>query len=348
MVAMNAMYYVASTLPLGDSGVTSNTVLFVPRWGGEHTTTFAPNDVVCLVGSANSLDPNIASWTAVGGGTDCTAANGCGVHIHSGTDCADKDTQGGHWYDTKDDTEDTKHDPWAHVGYDSTDALGHGPFAACVHTGFDVASDPSQLVGKAFVVHASDGSRVSCGLIAAAPEGYAPKTLTAATVPIPIPDASSTATGTVEVLADLREDVPDGVCYMGYATGLEADVESYLLGTGSPQCNVTNGCGAHIHAGTGCDDKDAQGGHYYDAAALAGDPWAHESYYETDGAGNAALIGCIIAGHGARDYDSLPFIVHNTDGGRLLCGLLEGEDEDSSDESSGDPPGDASDVAIVS
>ena len=99
----------------------------------------------------------------------------------------------------------------------------------------------------------------------------------------------------VNVFSDLagEDSVPDGVCYQGYAMNLEPDLESFLLGTGSNQCNVTNGCGAHIHAGTGCESTEEQGRHYYDDAELAIDPWLLESYYSTDNAGTAVYFGCV-------------------------------------------------------
>ena len=83
------MFYLASTSPLTDANVTSSSYLFVPKFDDES----GPNDVVCFVGSSNSLPASIASIYG-GGGTDCTAANGCGVHVHSGTGCEDKEAQG--------------------------------------------------------------------------------------------------------------------------------------------------------------------------------------------------------------------------------------------------------------
>lgn len=90
LVSMNAFYYIASTTPLGNSTVSSETTLFIPIWDGLDT---APNDVVCFVGSAGNLEADIKSVYG-GGGTDCSAANGCGVHVHSGIDCGDTETQG--------------------------------------------------------------------------------------------------------------------------------------------------------------------------------------------------------------------------------------------------------------
>uniref|UniRef100_A0A7S4EK82 FAS1 domain-containing protein n=1 Tax=Pseudo-nitzschia australis TaxID=44445 RepID=A0A7S4EK82_9STRA len=328
MVSWNATYFVASTLPSnGVTGVTANLMLFVPKWEG---LEIAPNDAVCFVGSASGLDPDIQSANG-GGGGDCTAANGCGVHIHAGMDCESTESQGGHWYNEAplDFT-----DPWALIGYEQTNAAGLGQFASCVYTGFDVASDPTLLVGRAFIVHREDGSRASCGLISKAPHGYKPVTYAADTVPIPgtgTGHKTNPTSGRVEVMANVEESVADGVCYMGYTMGLEPDVESFLAGTGGYQCDVPNGCGAHIHSGTGCKNAQVQGGHYYDKAELPVDPWALESYLRTDSFGDAALIGCTLTGSDAADYDARPFIVHKPDGSRLLCGLLEA-DGDSGDD----------------
>mmetsp|Transcript_6389 Transcript_6389/g.12464 ORF Transcript_6389/g.12464 Transcript_6389/m.12464 type:complete len:441 (+) Transcript_6389:119-1441(+) len=320
MVSMNAVYFTAATAAIDNSGITSNTVLFIPQW---ENIDIAPKDVVCFVGGASGLDPNVLSANG-GGGTDCTDPNGCGVHVHSGTDCSSSTTQGGHWYNSA--AMDV--DPWALIGYEQTSAAGLGQFASCVHTGFNVASDPGLLDGRAFIVHRKDGSRASCGLISKAPKDYKPMALKADTVLIPGVEGSTTDTlGYVEVMANIEKSVADGVCYMGYAKGLEPNVESFLLGTGSEQCKAANGCGAHIHSGTSCETSALQGGHYYDSAEVSADPWAYESYLKTDSSGEAALIGCAITGSGAADYDSRPFIVHKPDGSRLLCGLLEGSSQ---------------------
>lgn len=90
MMSLNAFFYMASTTPLGESTVSSETALFVPQWVGVDN---APNDVVCMVGSSFSMEPDLVSING-GGGSDCTAGNGCGVHIHSGMGCEDKAAQG--------------------------------------------------------------------------------------------------------------------------------------------------------------------------------------------------------------------------------------------------------------
>ncbi|KAL3922539.1 MAG: hypothetical protein SGILL_002150 [Bacillariaceae sp.] len=226
----------------------------------------------------------------------------------------------GHWYNN----ETLSSDPWAVIGYPVTDSLGVGAYADCVSTGFDLESDPSQLVGRAFIVHAEDGSRVSCGIIE--PKESLELTISAATTePIPEstpPNGGEGVTGLATVFSDFPVDVSDAVCYQGYAMNLQPEVESFLLGGGSSQCNVTNGCGAHIHAGTGCANSEEQGGHYYDSGAVAEDPWLLESYHSTDVTGAAGFVGCVLTGAGATEYENKPFIVHGEDGSRLSCGIL--------------------------
>ena len=77
-----------------------------------------------------------------------------------------------------------------------------------------------------------------------------------------------------------------------------------------------------IHAGTGCENSEAQAGHYYDPESVAVDPWLLASYLTTDSSGTGAFVGCVITGTGAAEYDAKPFIVHGTDGSRLSCGIL--------------------------
>jgi hypothetical protein len=131
------------TEPLGDSLVTSNiTAVSGIQEAGQ----------VCFFGNAYGLERELVSFKADPVGTDCTAGNGCGLHVHSGTACTNSTTQGGHYYSTAD-------DPWATTGYRTTDADGFALFFDCVSTG------ETDMVGHTFVVHADDGSRVSCGVL---------------------------------------------------------------------------------------------------------------------------------------------------------------------------------------
>jgi len=71
--------------------------------------------------------------------TDCDAANGCGVHIHSGTSCASTDEQGGHYF-----SESIAEDPWSTAGY-SSDANGNATVGALIDIG------TKDVSGRAFM-----------------------------------------------------------------------------------------------------------------------------------------------------------------------------------------------------
>lgn len=82
-----------------------------------------------------------------------------------------------------------------------------------------------------------------------------------------------------------------------------------------------NGCGAHIHSGTSCADSASQGGHFYDSEIVAIDPWINEGYTTTTRSGQAYYVGCVVTGEDS--FKGKPFIVHEEDGSRAACGLLE-------------------------
>lgn len=136
--------YVVQTDPLGDSGVESSVTAIVGTDGDDH---------ICVYGKATGLETNLLSFLE--DGENCTAANGCGAHVHAGMDCTNSTTQMGHYYNS--DTLDA--DPWKYIGYLSTDGDGVGHFVDCAYTG------ETTFEGHAFIVHANDGSRVSCGLL---------------------------------------------------------------------------------------------------------------------------------------------------------------------------------------
>lgn len=133
---------ITQTRSLTDSGVTADATIYA--WN---------EDTACYFGQAKNLESNLLSVSK--GGNDCNAVDGCGTHIHAGSDCFNSTTQEGDYYDQN----KVSTDPWAGMGYLSTDSAGVGYFASCVETG------ATSLVSRAFIVHASNGSRVSCGLL---------------------------------------------------------------------------------------------------------------------------------------------------------------------------------------
>ena len=163
----------------------------------------------------------------------------------------------------------------------------------------DVATGGNaNVIGKPFVVHDASSARVMCGMLGAAP---------------------STTRKYAAVLTDIgASGVVVGVGSISlYAVGpstisLQVDLPSSL------SCQ-TNTCGAHVHAGTGCADSSAQGGHMLNVDGTT-DAWTAKmtfvktvgsvsTYYITFANGNTAVL-------------DKPFVVHNSDGVRVSCGVL--------------------------
>jgi hypothetical protein len=220
-------------------------------------------------------------------------------------------------------------DPWVEARY-SSDANGKASFAGIVDIGTD------DIEGHAFVgkqttgkvkgmemyistfylsyvmlslihqsVHAADGSRVGCGLLTKA-DGN--KLLSTKMKPLTEADAD----GRVTVL-----DLGAGVCFFGLAENLEPNLLSFLVDDGT-DCDALNGCGAHIHSGYSCDDTTTQGGRFYNNDPVSPDELA--GYLSTDSDGTGYFTGCLETGE--TDYANRAFIVHNSGGDRVSCGLL--------------------------
>lgn len=73
-------------------------------------------------------------------------------------------------------------------------------------------------------------------------------------------------------------------------------------------CNFTNGCGVHIHAGYGCETTDVQLGHLYNEDTILVDPWLEERY-SSDSDGNIKFGG--VLDMGTVDVEGRAFIGKN-------------------------------------
>merc|ERR1712137_780021 len=113
-------------------------------------TLFATDSVLAGAGFVSGLEPSLLASTD--GGDDCTAKNGCGVHVHSGSACTNSSVQGGHYY-----VGDI--DPWAPIGYTQTNSVGNGSFVFMLDN-FDL-----DISSKPFIVHNNAGGRVGCGML---------------------------------------------------------------------------------------------------------------------------------------------------------------------------------------
>jgi hypothetical protein len=274
-----AMYrvYTAVLSPLGTSTAKGEVTIFATSTG------------LLGVGTAESLqEPNLRSLQS--GGENCTSANGCGVHVHSGTACTDAASQGGHFY-----TESL--DPWSSVGYSSTTADGKANFS------FSVTTAATTIQGKPFVVHDNTGSRVACGVLTEVMGNLVSAELSSL--------GSSGVAGRVLILTTSTR-----IIGAGYATGLEANLKDNS--NGGLSCTAQNGCGVHVHSGTACTDSISQGGHYYKGAA---DPWSLVRYSSTTATGGAEFVFSVM--DTAVDVSRRAFVVHDNAGGRVACGVLQ-------------------------
>jgi len=190
-------------------------------------------------------------------------------------------------------------DPWVDARYSSSEE-GAATFSSYVEMG------TVDLEGRAFLVHAEDGSRVGCGILTKVEDP-----LTADLAPL----GDSMAMGSVSAV-QLNGD-SDTICYMGYAMNLEAGLSAFYAPAAGPDCTAKNGCGTHVHAGTSCESSETQKGHYYSGES---DPWAIVGYDMTDAAGFANYVDCISTGE--TEFEGKAFIVHANDGSRVACGLL--------------------------
>jgi len=96
--------------------------------------------------SFEGLDP------ACSGGADAGTPNSCGIHIHEAKTCIADGL--GHYF-----TGTVTEDPWTMTSYVATDGMAEGTFTV------DTGATEEEILGRAFVVHAYDGSRIACAVI---------------------------------------------------------------------------------------------------------------------------------------------------------------------------------------
>jgi len=226
-----------------------------------------------------------------------TVKNGCGVHVHAGKTCDEADLVEGHYY-----PKTLPDDPWADVRYDSDEA-GSSRSRTVLKEGSYGADD---TVGRAVVIHDPDGGRIGCGLLQ-----YTSNTLVA----------------TIDKYPDAKIDgkSPQGSVFMSFDDNDNVAIKINANNL-SPKCSESNtnknGCGVHVHLGRTCDDADLVEGHYY-PRNVADDPWKNVRY-----SSNAVGLSTSSAmmkgnGYGAADNVGRAMVLHDTDGGRIGCGLLQ-------------------------
>jgi len=163
----------------------------------------------------------------------------------------------------------------------------------------------SDIEGRAFVIHAFDGSRIACALIAAVPPS--PPSVADGFVPY------FSYIGALAVAGSVGPIVTEGV----------TQTFSYSLTDVDPLCSggpgdAANSCGVHIHAGKTCTDNAL--GHYFTGTVTA-DPWTTIAY-TTEWGSMASGIVEVTTGALGSDLEGRAVIIHGFDGGRIACALL--------------------------
>lgn len=259
-------------------------------------TVYTTPSLIAAAGWAGGLEANLVD-------TACSATNGCGTHVHSGTSCATSAQQGGHL------TTSAGQDPWTNISYSSTDAHGYATVM------FSVSSDRSDVLGKPFIVHDSEGARVSCGLLSdvttTTTTPFMPShevyKVYAATM---TPRLGSNVSGKIVIFV-----TKTGLIGIGSADGLEPNL---IASPNGNNCTVANACGTHVHGGTACTDENTQGTHDYDDAGS--DPWRVIKFPSTDSTGHAEYTFELKTS--AVILDRKPFMLHDNQGRRISCGIL--------------------------
>jgi len=222
-----------------------------------------------------------------------SAANSCGVHIHSGSTCtADA---GGHYF-----LGTVTTDPWVRVAYTSTED-GSATGSISVTTG----ATASDIMGKALIIHSSTGDRIACArlapVVAAQPleAGMFAKYYNYA--------------GGLAVTGSVKPVVTDGVTQT-FAYSLAGVDAACANGAGS----AANSCGVHIHAGKTCT-ADA-GGHYY-TGTVTSDPWTSIAYTAASDGTSVGVVEVTTGGTGV-DVEGRAMVIHDYSGARVACALL--------------------------
>ncbi|CAE7488097.1 unnamed protein product [Symbiodinium natans] len=245
-----------------------------------------PDGTTRLSWSLTGLDPACSS--------QCNQANCCGVHIHEGKSC--KIPAGAHFWDSA----SISQDPWLSVKYDSsTDPANL--LSKEVKTGLS----NEDVLGRTVVIHDATGARIACGIIE-------PSTTTVFEKYPNYGGGLPLTAGGVKVESD---DTTQKLSWL-FTHGLDPRCDEST-------CTAANCCGVHIHEGMTCSDADAIGGHYWNKDAHSEDPWKNVRYVIQGSMPSAVNDIMVTTGYGAEDINGRAVVVHDYDGARIGCAIIE-------------------------
>lgn len=257
------------------------------------------------------IDYNLAGVEATCATPNASAANSCGIHIHSGTSCTNSSSQGGHYYSPADQT-----DPWKQTYYIANDTVASGT----VYVTYGAMS--GETLGRVMIVHDYTGARVTCSVIAG--RAQTAKELAFAQNITFAPYPSSPSAVTISGSASLN--------FQAYKTSIRFELTSKgenltnncLNGPGP----ANNSCGIHIHTNSTssltCANAASIGGHYYSSKFTSTtDPWKRATYRSTSCTADLCVSskGLLVVDSGFTYPDLMGkiVVVHDYNGARVIC-----------------------------
>ena len=267
-------------------------------YAGALAPSGAIGPMVTIGGTTQTSNFNLAHVDVMCIGGAGTAANSCGIHIHTGTSCADD--AGGHLYDAN----LVGSDPWASVAYTS-DATGAARGA------FNVTTGIANVDGRTMIIHDYSGGRVACAIL------YTTALVLDASDFVPYYTfTGGSVTGRVGPMTEVAT----------------TQTFAYTISGVDPLCSsgpgaASNSCGMHIHSGTSCS-MDA-GGHYY-TGTVTTDPWTSVTYtssvetYTDTSSSSVHTSGTlsVTTGGTLTEINGRTFIIHAFNGSRIACAIL--------------------------
>ncbi|CAE7794284.1 unnamed protein product, partial [Symbiodinium microadriaticum] len=234
------------------------------------------------------------SWSLTGLDPGCSRTckndNCCGVVIYEGTSC--EEPAGSPLWDSG-----------VSVRYTSSPS---NVLSKEVKTG--LAND--DVLGRTVVIHDKKGRKIACGII------------------------EPSTTTVFEKYPKYGGDLPLTSGGVQVESDDETQTLSWLFTQGlDPRCDKTtctaaNCCGVHIHEGTTCSNAASVGGHYWNKDLYPEDPWMDVRYVIEGSMPSAVNDLSVTTGYNADDIDGRAVVVHDYDGVRIGCAIIEMPEEE--------------------
>lgn len=131
-------------------------------------------------------------------------------------------------------------------------------------------------------------------------------------------------TGPLKITGGVNISIHKGVVALSWhmsGTGENCSLSGVIQG-------VKNACGLHIHTGKTCSNASEVGGHFYHSQIFGppNDPWSAMTYVGYDGSSLGS--SSVLIGRGMDEIVGRAFVVHDATGGRVACGLVQLEMND--------------------